>query len=169
MKSFYFFLCILLVAVSCESNTSNRQSQTSHEVPGAPEHTSPGDTVYLRVEANDNMQYNTDLLKVPSGKTVSLTLVHTGKLPKSSMGHNWVLIAQGTNASQFANESMSAKANGYIAESYKDQVLAATSMLGGGEQEVIYFTAPVTGTYTFLCTFPGHYAVMRGEFMSTDK
>ena len=27
----------------------------------------------------------------------------------------------------------------------------------GGEQETVTFTAPAAGTYTFLCTVPGHY------------
>ncbi|MDE0837988.1 MAG: plastocyanin/azurin family copper-binding protein [Kiritimatiellae bacterium] len=35
-------------------------------------------------------------------------------------------------------------------------------MLGPGEEDVVTFTAPAAGTYNYLCTFPGHYAVMNG-------
>jgi azurin len=38
-------------------------------------------------------------------------------------------------------------------------------MIGGGESDTITFDAPEAGTYVFLCTFPGHYQVMRGEFI----
>ena len=32
-------------------------------------------------------------------------------------------------------------------------------MLGGGE------SAPEPGTYIFICSFPGHYQLMMGEFI----
>jgi azurin len=37
--------------------------------------------------------------------------------------------------------------------------------LGGGETDVIEFQAPPAGEYEFLCSFPGHYAMMRGKFV----
>jgi azurin len=44
------------------------------------------------VEANDAMQYNVKTITVPKTcKTFAVTLKHTGKLPVTAMGHNWVL------------------------------------------------------------------------------
>ena len=37
-------------------------------------------------------------------------------------------------------------------------------MLGGGESDTITFNPPEPGVYTFICTFPGHYMLMMGEF-----
>ena len=41
-------------------------------------------------------------------------------------------------------------------------VIAATKLLGPGESETISFTAPEPGDYQFVCSFPGHFAMMRG-------
>jgi len=42
-------------------------------------------------------------------------------------------------------------------------ILAKTKLLNGGESDTATFTAPAAGTYTFLCTFPGHFvAGMKG-------
>ncbi len=38
-------------------------------------------------------------------------------------------------------------------------------MIGGGQSDQISFTVNEPGTYVFLCTFPGHYQIMRGEFI----
>ena len=35
-------------------------------------------------------------------------------------------------------------------------------MIGGGESDTITFTAPKKGSYTYICTFPGHYGLMKG-------
>ena len=50
------------------------------------------------VEANDAMQFNTKTITVPKTcKTFKVTLKHTGKLPATAMGHNWVLAQAPTN------------------------------------------------------------------------
>ena len=38
-------------------------------------------------------------------------------------------------------------------------------MIGGGESDTITFDAPEPGTYIFICSFPGHYQLMMGEFI----
>jgi len=78
------------------------------------------------------------------------------------MGHNWVLLEKGTNVSSFAISAMKEKDNEYIPSS---NVLAATSLIGGGEQTSITFTAPSPGEYDFICSFPGHYGLMKGKLI----
>ena len=41
-------------------------------------------------------------------------------------------------------------------------MVAHTKLLGGGESDEITFTAPAAGEYPFICTFPGHFAIMQG-------
>ena len=38
-------------------------------------------------------------------------------------------------------------------------------MIGGGQSDTIEFDAPEPGTYDFICSFPGHYSVMKGKFI----
>ena len=47
----------------------------------------------------------------------------------------------------------------------KGSVLANTKVVGGGEKDTIEFTAPAPGTYDYICTFPGHYAIMKGKLV----
>jgi azurin len=47
-------------------------------------------------------------------------------------------------------------------------VLFHTRLLGPTEKETIYFTAPTQpGDYQYVCTYPGHYVVMRGVLRVT--
>ena len=42
-------------------------------------------------------------------------------------------------------------------------VIAFTKLLGPDESDTITFTAPKeSGAYEYVCTFPGHFAMMRG-------
>ena len=47
----------------------------------------------------------------------------------------------------------------------KDAIIVHTEMIGGGEETTIEFDAPEAGEYDFLCSFPAHYAIMRGKFV----
>lgn len=122
------------------------------------------DTLEITIESNDRMQFNLDEITVEAGQTVVLTLVHTGKLPKAAMGHNWVLLTEGTDINTFGAAASKFADNGYIPED-TDQVIASTDLIGGGQETTIEFTAPEAGTYDFICSFPGHYAMMKGKFI----
>jgi azurin len=92
-----------------------------------------------------------------------LTLNHKGKVSKEFMGHNFVLLKKGVNVDEYAKKAVLAKSNDYIPNS--DEAIAYTKMLGGGESTTISFLAPEPGTYNYICTFPGHYMMMRGELI----
>ena len=55
---------------------------------------------------------------------------------------------------------MRARDNEYIADG--DDAIAYTKLIGGGESDTIIFDAPLKGSYTYICSFPGHYGVMKG-------
>lgn len=122
------------------------------------------DKVEITIESNDRMQFNMDEIKVEAGQTVVLTLKHVGKLPKAAMGHNWVLLTQGTDIQKFGAAASKAADNDYIPED-SENVIVTTDLIGGGQETTIEFTAPEAGTYDFICSFPGHYAMMKGKFI----
>jgi azurin len=130
----------------------------------APATEEPG-VAQITINSNDAMRFDTDRIEVRAGQTVELTLVHTGELPVDAMGHNWVLLASGTDVDAFSMEAMNAIETDYIPQDMYDQIIAYTGMLGGGERDTITFEAPEPGTYTFICSFPGHAGIMRGEFV----
>lgn len=119
----------------------------------------------LTIEGNDQMQFNKKELKVKAGQKVKLTLKHVGKMDKQVMGHNWALLTQDADLATVGNAAAMAKDNDYIPADMTDKFIVHTKMIGGGESTTIEFDAPAPGTYTFLCTFPGHYALMQGKFI----
>ncbi|ODS84474.1 MAG: azurin [Cytophagaceae bacterium SCN 52-12] len=121
--------------------------------------------VELILESTDAMQFTKKELKVKAGQTVKLTLKHTGKLAKAAMGHNFVLLAQGTDVAAFGQKAAQARDTEYIPKSEQSKIIAHTKLIGGGESATVEFKAPKKGTYTYICSFPGHYALMQGKFI----
>ena len=114
------------------------------------------------INSDDQMRFDKNEIRVKAGEKIKLTLNHTGKLPENVMGHNFVLLTQGTDVAKFATAAMNEKPNEYIPSG---GVIANTELIGGGESTTIEFTAPKKGTYDFICSFPGHYAMMKGNFI----
>ena len=112
--------------------------------------------------ATDMMQFDKNEIRVPAGKKVKLTLRHTGKQAVEVMGHNFVLLTQGTEIPAFGAKASAARDNAYIPQD-TDAVIVHTKMLGGGQSDTIEFDPPAPGTYDFICSFPGHYSVMKGK------
>ena len=121
-----------------------------------------GKVVTVTLGSTDQMKYTFSQIDVPAGRKVKLTLNHLGKMPKSAMGHNFVLLKAGVDPAAFAAAGIAAKATDYIAPGSDDKIIAKTPLLGGGETATVEFDAPEPGTYAFVCTMPGHSALMNG-------
>jgi azurin len=80
------------------------------------------------------------------------------------MGHNFVLLKKKVNLIEFANKAATARDNQYIPVG-SDEVIVYTDMIGGGQETTIEFLPPEPGVYDFVCSFPGHYAMMKGKFI----
>ena len=83
-------------------------------------------------------------------------------MAKNAMGHNFVLLAQGTDVNAFAEEAVKASTNGYVPADHS-KIIAYTDLIGGGESTTITFNAPAKGSYDYICTFPGHHMTMKGK------
>lgn len=143
------------------------QATTDTSATGLPEVTTPSATVSNTVEitGNDQMKFSTTEIRVKAGEKVTLTLKNVGTMPKESMGHNFILLGGGTDVEAFALKAMVAKDSDYIPADLKSAIMANTKLLGPGESDTITFTVPA-GEYDFICTFPGHYASMRGKLIA---
>ena len=119
----------------------------------------------LRIEVDDRIRYSVTRFEVVTGERVTLELVHTGQLSKQAMGHNVVILAPGTDLTAFALSAATARATDFIPGESDEQILAHTELIGGGETTALDFVAPAPGRYEYLCTFPGHFGMMRGEMI----
>lgn len=121
----------------------------------------------LTVEGNDQIQFVQKELKVSSSCTeVTLTLEHIGMLAANIMGHNWVL-ASTADWQSIAQAGQSAGPPDYLPAD-DARILAATDIIGGGEETTITFDISgleAGGDYTFFCSFPGHFVLMNGKFI----
>ncbi|MEM6763818.1 MAG: azurin [Bacteroidota bacterium] len=165
MKNYMLLMVLALFLASCGGSETSESTADApvQEEPVAEVPSEPAGEVSLEINGSDQMQYDISELKVSENYMVTLTLNHTGQLPKQSMGHNFVLLKEGTDVAEFAVNAIAAMETDYIPAS--DNVIAHTKMLGGGESDTITFMAPPKGTYDFICSFPGHYGIMKGKFI----
>jgi azurin len=121
-----------------------------------------GDVLEVTIVASDAMQYDKLEISAKAGQKIKLTLKHGGTLAKNVMGHNFVLLKAGTDLTKFTAAAATSAATDYIPAD-KSAIIAHTGLVGGGESTTIEFTAPEAGTYDYICSYPGHYAVMKGK------
>ena len=126
------------------------------------------DECAVTIESNDMMQFNMKEIIAPAAcDTFTVTLKHTGQLDKKFMGHNWVLSTT-ADAQAIVGAALKAGAdNNYLPPGDKT-IIAATKIIGGGEQDSVTFDMSKLSSaedYTFFCSFPGHFAIMKGSFI----
>ncbi|MEN9633476.1 MAG: hypothetical protein RL077_1880, partial [Verrucomicrobiota bacterium] len=123
----------------------------------------------LRVQAVPNlMQFAPRQLHAKPGAQVRIIFENP-----DLMQHNLVLVALGadeevgTLADQMATKP-DALAKNYLPDSKK--ILQATPLVNPNGRAELNFTAPIQpGRYPYLCTFPGHWRVMRGVLLVADN
>lgn len=169
-KVILFITFIMLVTVSCKDDKKTEtatENEVKKEVVDEPKIEEPvvseSSDGTLEIAGDDAMKFDKSELKAKAGQKITLTLTHTGKMAKNVMGHNWVLLKQGADITAFAEKAIAAGPDKeYIPE---ENVIVSTKIIGGGESVTITFDAPAAGTYDFICSFPGHYGMMKGKFI----
>lgn len=113
---------------------------------------------------NDAMKFDKANIEVPkSCKEFTIKLSHSGKLATNVMGHN-VVIAKTTDIAGVATDGMAAGLAANYVKPGDARVVAHSKVIGGGQTTTVTFpVAKITGApYSFFCTFPGHWAMMKG-------
>lgn len=159
-------ICLLLLAAcgsgSTKTSEVNKPEETDESLESHATETDDN-TIQLVINGDDMMKFDKSELRVKAGSKVEIMLNHTGTMAKDLMGHNIVILKQGTDVADFAQRAINAKETEYIPEG--DETIAYTSLIGGGESTSVSFDAPEKGTYDFICSFPGHYGMMKGKFI----
>ncbi len=120
--------------------------------------------IKIRAGVENAMKFDVASITAGPGESIKVVLTNACVLPKTVMGHNWVLLKSGTDTAAFANAAAPEAASGYIPEKQKDKIVAFVGLLGPNETGEVVFTAPsAPGEYPFVCTFPAHCAIgMKG-------
>lgn len=129
-----------------------------------------GDGCTLSVVSGDSFAYAPSSISVSSNcSEVTVNFRHIGQMPVTEMGHNWVLIAESDLGAVVSDGARAGIDAGYLAPG-DDRVIAATGMLGGGQSDTVTFSLDALEDgreYIYVCTFPGHWAIMIGTFTVT--
>lgn len=120
------------------------------------------------IDGNDAMQFDKKTISVPAScKTFTVTLTHSGSMPKQTMGHNWVLSKTADYQALAMAGAQAGLDNDYLPQG-DARALAHTAIIGSGEQTKVSVDMSKLqkgGDYTFFCSFPGHFALMNGKFV----
>ncbi len=121
----------------------------------------------VEITGGDNMKFDKTEITAKPGETLRVVLKSIGTMPKQIMGHNWVLLKAGADQVEFNKAAFNARETDFIPPAMKDAVVAHTGLVGPGETVEVTFTVPAkAGNYTYLCSFPGHFALgMRGTLI----
>ncbi|HBJ87793.1 MAG TPA: azurin [Verrucomicrobiales bacterium] len=117
--------------------------------------------VTLKPDTANPLAYDIKSISAKARQKVKLTFINNH--PTLPQPHNFVLGKLGVDKGKMMGIAMAAMTlvdKGYIPESA--DILANTKLLQPGQTETIEFTLPTAGEYNYVCTFPGHAAIMNG-------
>lgn len=134
---------------------------------GAAAPAAAGGNCKVVLKADDAMKFDLKEFKINKAACPEFTveLDHVGKLPAAAMGHN-VVITKTADVDAAAQAGIKAGPTKNYVDEEGGKVIAHTKLIGGGEKADVTFKTDVfeaKGDYDFFCSFPGHYAVMRGK------
>lgn len=135
-------------------NTTNRVAASEKVVP-------KNATVLTIRVVEEQMKYDKRMITVKAGQLVVLTLENP-----DIMQHNIVICKPGTAEKVGKAADAMARDPKSVEKHYVPQlpeVLASSILVNPGESYTLEFVAPTQpGDYPFVCTFPGHWSIMRG-------
>jgi len=133
-----------------------------------------GDVAALVIKpaADNPMMFDQAELTVKPGQKVKLTFDNPIQPNVQGLPHNWVLVKPGKeavvgNAALAMASDPKAMQKHYIPAgadgAVHADILAHTTLAQPGSKAEAEFTAPVeAGDYPYICTFPGHFLLMKG-------
>lgn len=120
-----------------------------------------GNSVIHLATVSAKMRFDKAFFTVKAGEDVTLVFNNS-----DDMAHNVVIAAPGSyEIVGKAADAMSALKDGYEKNFVPNlpQVLYATPLVSAGKSFILKFKAPAKpGEYPFICSFPGHWQMMKG-------
>ncbi|HUM46014.1 MAG TPA: plastocyanin/azurin family copper-binding protein [Chitinophagales bacterium] len=168
---------ILLLIASCgegpKQENQSATSDTSVYVPEQPvaaydpdkiDANAPVMEITLEALGNsmDVMAFSTSEIRVKSSTTVKIHFVN--KATDAAMKHNFFIVKDGTAESVAMAANTAGPEKNFVPDD-KANVLYTSKVLEPGSSEDLVFAAPPSGTYQFVCTYPGHWQKMNGKFV----
>jgi len=156
------FVILLLVAGCAGESSAPQASSDEAAAPEASSASSASDGMQEVViqPVGDQMKFASEEFTVQSGSKVRLVMDNVATL--DAMQHNIVILSPGSDINTVGAAAIQAGPDNDYVPADNENILFYTAIAGPGEQTVVEFTAPAPGEYPFICTFPGHYSLMKG-------
>ncbi|MFB6231733.1 MAG: plastocyanin/azurin family copper-binding protein [Salinibacter sp.] len=163
---------------ACGGSSGEAESASSSSTASSTEASGGGaggqvDTTVTLHPKGNQMKYKETEFTVAPGQKVKLVFENTATSP--SMRHNVVILNQPPKKKTFRKIGQAGvkagSSNDYVPqdESLQTLILAHTPISKPGETVSTTFTVPEeTGEYGYVCTYPGHWATMRGTMVVTE-
>jgi len=126
--------------------------------------------VFVIKAVPEQLRYDTVEITVEPGKPFEVIFENPDLMP-----HNLVFVQPGTmqavaTAVQAqAPDKLDKQGRAYVPDS-DSRILGATKLIESGQKEALHLIAPMKeGVYEYVCTFPGHWAVMHGKLVVKRK
>lgn len=124
----------------------------------------------VTLKGDDAMKFDLKTATVSAScTTITIELIHTGKLPAAAMGHN-VVISTTADVAGITRDALKAGVNNHYVPKGDARVIAASTLIGGGQKTTLSLPGKklkAGGDYTFFCSFPGHSTLMKGALVVT--
>ena len=120
----------------------------------------------IDISGSDMMKFDTNEINIDKDcEKFVVNLKQSGNLPVNAMGHN-IVILESKNLQKVISKINMAHGieKGFMPE--MEEVLFKSKMIGGGEQTTLELDTSVftsENEYIFICSFPGHFALMKGK------
>lgn len=153
-------LCVAAIPASASAHSAKHPVKPPTDWPN-----SEGDQAFL-LGTQPGLKFDQTLLTTKAGTRIRLIFRNT-----DDMLHNFVLCAPG-KGQDVGNAALALGVEGTAKNYVPDSadVLFHTAITQPETSDTIYFIAPTTpGDYDFICSFPGHSAIMKGILRVTAK
>ncbi len=153
-------LCVAALPAAASAHSAKHPVKPPTDWPN-----SEGDQAFL-LGTQPGLKFDQTLLTTKAGTRIRLIFRNT-----DDMLHNFVLCAPG-KGQDVGNAALALGVEGTAKNYVPDSadVLFHTAITQPETSDTIYFIAPTTpGDYDFICSFPGHSAIMKGILRVTAK
>jgi len=126
------------------------------------ERAAPGSTITVGT-LGDELAYDVVEIRARAGSEITIDFVnHSGGMP-----HNIVFVNSNSDINPVGIAALEASKTDYVPQDEIGRIFGYTAMAGPGETVSVAIGVPgQTGSYPYICTYPGHFTVMQGRLIA---
>ena len=126
------------------------------------ERAAPGSTITVGT-LGDELAYDVVEIRARAGSEITVDFVNSS----GGMPHNIVFVMSDSDINPVGLAALEASKTDYIPQEELDRIFGYTAMAGPGETVSVKIAVPEqSGSYPYICTYPGHFTVMQGRLIA---